>query len=218
MVLSVFSFLGLAIDEDRVAVLGVGETVSTGLKWFAGLVAFALFGAAVLAVTLWRPDTQRPYPAADLGAFTADEIARDSFRVAPELLAVVYRAFGETEEAAIYDGLARVAAGKALEALYLERLGAMVGGGLDQSETSDQEIHAMELIRLDSVRSGTTLQWTAKWRVVGTVGHAEHMHVRGNTYSAVLTIEPVEGAWRMTAFDLTDVDRSEAGTMVAAAP
>lgn len=51
-------------------------------------------------------------------------------------------------------------------------------------------------------------------RVVGTVDHATHLPVRGNTYAVDLTIEPVDGAWRMTTFDLTDVDRTDRGTMV----
>ena len=129
------------------------------------------------------------------------------------MLDTVYRAFGETDEAAIYDGLAEVAAGDALEALYLERLGAMVGGGL---EPSDQQIHSMELVRLSHGRSGTTFTVDATWRVVGTVGHATHLHVRGNTYTAALTLEPVAGAWRITAFELTDIDRSDAGSLAAA--
>lgn len=185
-------------------------------KWIAvsAVVLVCLVGA--LAVTVLRPGALHSFSAADLGTFTADEVSRQSYRIAPEMLAVVYRAFAETEESAIYDSLAEVAAGDALESLYLERLGAMVGGGLDQSSQSEQKIHSMELIRLSSLRDGTTLQWDAKWRVVGTVGHATHLHVRGNTYAATLTIEPVDDAWRMTAFDLTDVDRSEAGTMVAA--
>lgn len=197
---------------------GVAEIVLKALIWIAGGVVAVAFVGGILAVTVWRPDTLRSFSAADLGTFTADEASDQSFRIAPEMLAVVYRAFGETDEAAIYDSLAEVAAGDALDALYLERLGAMVGGGLDQSAQSDQQIHSMELIRLNGLRTGTTLQWDARWRVVGTVGHATHLHVRGNTYAATLTVEPVDGSWRMTAFDLTDVDRSEAGTMVAANP
>ena len=42
------------------------------------------------------------------------------------------------------------------------------------------------------------------------------MHVRGNTYAANLQLEPVNEHWRMTAFDLTDVDRTDAGILVAA--
>lgn len=74
----------------------------------------------------------------------------------------------------------------------------------------------MELAGLSSRQDGTTFRMNVTWRVVGTVGHATHMHVRGNTYAADLTIAPVAGAWRMTSFDLTDVDRTDAGILVAA--
>lgn len=43
------------------------------------------------------------------------------------------------------------------------------------------------------------------------MGHAEHMHVRGNTYSADLYVAPVDGAWRITGFDLREVNRDAAG-------
>jgi hypothetical protein len=71
----------------------------------------------------------------------------------------------------------------------------------------------MELLGLTSATEGDAVRMDAKWRVLGTVGHAEHMHVRGNTYSAELVIEPVDGVWRMTGFTLTDVDRTDAGVM-----
>ena len=147
---------------------------------------------------------------------TADQVSDQFYLIAPEMLTAVYQAFNETEETAIYDSLARVAANDALETLYLERVGAMAGGGLDPSEEADQEIHTMEMIRLQNQRDAVGFTWTARWRVVGTVGHATHMHVRGNIYAAVLRLEPVDGGWRFTDFELTDVDRTEAGQFVPA--
>jgi hypothetical protein len=140
---------------------------------------------------------------------TAAEVSADGFRVVPEVLRVVYEAFGETGEAEIYDRLAEVAAADALEALYLERIGAMAEDGLEP----DQQIHEMELIALSSRPGRDAVEMAARWRVLGTVGHAEHLHVRGNAYAADLTLEPVDGAWRLTGFALTDVDRTGAGTL-----
>ena len=60
-------------------------------------------------------------------------------------------------------------------------------------------------------RSSSDLAIDASWQVIGTVGHAEHLHVRGNTYSADLTVSPIDGAWRITDFSLLDVNRDEAG-------
>jgi hypothetical protein len=71
----------------------------------------------------------------------------------------------------------------------------------------------MELIALSSRPGRDAVEMAARWRVLGTVGHAEHLHVRGNAYAADLTLEPVDGAWRLTGFALTDVDRTGAGTL-----
>ena len=157
----------------------------------------------------------------DASAYTAPglepmgpEAARDRIStLLPALLLVVYDAFGRTYEAEVYDTMAVAAAGEALESLYLERAGAMVGGGLTES---DQTIHEMRLIQAVSRQSGEALHLEAEWQVIGTVGHSEHLHVRGNTYRANLTIAPVDGAWKITDFELTDVDRQTAGEFVEA--
>lgn len=183
------------------------------------LIAFSLSAAllALAAALIWddlRPRSSATFDAPGLETpVTRDEAAENGFRIAPAMLGVVYDAFGQTEEAAIYDRLAEVAAGDALEALYLERVGAMAGGGLTQS---DQEIHEMELISLSTRPDGDDLIMDATWRVIGTVGHAEHMHVRGNTYTADLRLTPVDGSWRFTGFTLRDVDRSDAGELFPA--
>ncbi len=157
----------------------------------------------------------------DVGAYTApglepmgpEAVPDRLFTLLPALLLVVYDAFGQTDEGQIYDSLASIASGAALETLYLERAGAMVGGGLSES---DQTIHEMQLINATSQRSGDTFLLDAQWVVIGTVGHSEHLHIRGNTYSANLIIEPVDGAWRITDFELTAVDRQSAGELMEA--
>ena len=142
------------------------------------------------------------------------QVAGDAFyKLAPALLLQVYDAFGQTKENEIYDTLSGVTSGDALEYLYLERVGAMAGGGLQEA---DQEIHEINLLNSELQREGTVLSIDAVWQVIGTVGHAEHLHVRGNTYSADLTVSPVDGAWKITDFKLLDVNRDAAGeTFVA---
>lgn len=191
----------------KTAIYGAGLAAAVSV---AVGVAFALISSG--------PSEPQRYAVVGSEPMTAEEVGEVFFLVAPEMLTSIYRAFNETEEVAIYDSLAEVAAGDALEALYLERVGAMAGGGLDLSAEADQQIHTMEMIRIDVQREEETFTWDARWRVVGTVGHATHIHVRGNIYAAVLIVEPVDGVWRITEFTLTDVDRTDAGQMVAAAP
>ncbi len=178
-------------------------------------------GLAILAIgagvgfAVLRPTEPAAYAAPGFEALTPQEAARESYQLAPEMLRQVYEAFAATDEAAVYDGLALVAGGDALDQLYLDRMGALAGGGLTES---DQTIHEMRLIQLEARQKAETVTMDATWRVIGTVGHAEHMHVRGNVYSASLTLEPVDGAWRITGFDLRDIDRTGAGEMFEVPP
>ncbi len=177
-------------------------------------------GLAVLATVLVvsSRDASRVSPTAAFSVpgqlgMTVDVAHELFYELTPALLLVVYDAFGETEEDAIYDTLASVTHGEALEYLYLERVGAMAGGGLEEA---DQTIHEIKLLNTKVERDGATLAIDASWQVIGTVGHAEHMHVRGNTYSADLSVSPVDGAWRITDFELLDVNRDTAGEMFPA--
>ena len=181
------------------------------------LAALVLAGVLVAGAVFWPraaqiSDTDR-FSAPGLDPLTIGEAQAEFWRLTPALLLVVYEAFGETGEDAIYDTLASVTHGEALEYLYLERVGAMKGGGLEEV---DQTIHEIKLLNTQVARDESTLVIDASWQVIGTVGHAEHLHVRGNTYSADLTVAPVEGAWRITDFELLDVNRDTAGETFAA--
>lgn len=176
----------------------------------AGVVVAAL--AVVAALRLGGGEAEA-LPAPGLAApVDAAGLVREAHLVVPAVLERTYAAFGEAEEDAIYDGLASVAAGPALEALYLERAGALAEGGLP-----DQVVHELRLIAGSWREEGGAVRADVRWAVLGEVGHAEHTHMRGNAYGADLLFEPAGGAWRLTGFELTDVDRSEAGTLTTLA-
>ena len=180
-------------------------------------IAMALVLTAAAIFLLHKPtggiSETEAFTAPGLDPLTIEGAREEFWRLTPALLLVVYEAFGETQEAAIYDRLAEVTHGEALEYLYLERVGAMSGGGLAEA---DQTIHEIKLLKTKVSRAEATLEIDAAWQVIGTVGHAEHLHVRGNTYNAALSVAPVEGAWRITDFDLLDVNRDAAGEVFAA--
>lgn len=177
---------------------------------FAGLalVCAVGVGAMVLLPSQVEISATDKFSAPGLEPMTIDEARNEFWRLTPALLLVVYDAFGETQEDAIYDTLSGVTHGDALEYLYLERVGAMAGGGLEEA---DQTIHEIKLLDTQVANDGATLAIDASWQVIGTVGHAEHLHVRGNTYSAELSVSPVDGAWRITDFELLEVNRDTAG-------
>ena len=177
---------------------------------FAGLAVMGAISIAALVIMPMRTAVSETdeFTAPGLDPMTIEEALTDFWRLTPALLLVVYDAFGQTEEDAIYDTLAGVTHGEALEYLYLERVGAMAGGGLEEA---DQTIHEIKILNTQVERDGAELAIDASWQVIGTVGHAEHLHVRGNTYSADLLVSPVEGAWRIIDFTLLDVNRDAAG-------
>lgn len=177
---------------------------------FAGLGFLGAVGVAVLFLMPAQVEVSETdeFAAPGLDPMTINEAHAEFWRLTPALLLVVYDAFGETEEDVIYDTLASVTHGGALEYLYLERVGAMAGGGLEEA---DQTIHEIKLLDTQVARDGATLDINASWQVIGTVGHAEHLHVRGNTYSADLSVSPIEGAWRIANFELLEVNRDTAG-------
>lgn len=187
--------------------MGAGKTI----------VALALVGVLATAVVVVWPGAQisdtDTFSAPGIDPMTISAAQSEFWSLTPALLLEVYRAFGETQEDAIYDTLANVAHGEALEYLYLERVGAMKGGGLEEV---DQTIHEIKLLNTQVARENNSLVIDASWQVIGTVGHSEHLHVRGNTYSADLTVSPVEGAWRITDFELLDVARDTAGEVFPA--
>ena len=177
------------------------------------IAVLVLLGVLAAAVTvLWPRSAQisetDTFSAPGLDPLTISDAHFEFWRLTPALLLVVYDAFGKTQEDVIYDTLASVTHGEALEYLYLERIGAMKDGGLDGA---DQTIHEIKLLKTQVAREDSSLLIDASWQVIGTVGHSEHLHVRGNTYSADLTVSPVEGAWRITDFRLLDVNRDTAG-------
>jgi len=172
------------------------------------VVCIAAVAAWVLVPGQNRASDKEAFAAPGLEPLTVGQAQAEFWRLTPALLLVVYEAFGETQEGTIYDTLAEVTHGDALEYLYLERVGAMAGGGLEEA---DQTIHEIKLLNTNVARDQGALKIDASWQVIGTVGHAEHLHVRGNTYSADLTVSPVDGAWRITDFELLDVNRDAAG-------
>ncbi|MEO0496066.1 MAG: hypothetical protein AAF141_01675 [Pseudomonadota bacterium] len=177
---------------------------------FVGIFALCAAGAAALLLPTAQSGVQEDlaFTVPNTEPMTPQQAQKEFYRLAPALLLEVYDAFGKTEEAEIYDTLATVTHGNALEYLYLERVGAMAGDGLDEA---DQTLHEIKLLSSSAQSDGEKLSIDASWQVIGTVGHAEHIHVRGNTYSADLSVAPIDGAWRITDFELMEVNRDDAG-------
>ena len=168
--------------------------VATGSFIFAS--AFWIFFAR--AVELGQPQN---------AGLSAAQYVRELPMELPSILETLYAAFNAGDESTVYDLLATVAHDSALESLYLERMLTSERAGLSAS----QSIHDIQIIALSSQVIGQSIEAYAQWRVLGTVGHAEHMHMRGNAYTAQFVLAPRDDGWRIVDFKLLDVDRSDVG-------
>jgi hypothetical protein len=64
------------------------------------------------------------------------------------------------------------------------------------------------MLEVDAERAGgRAFRANCTWNVAGSVGHWGHIHQRTNQYVAELTVEPVDGVWRITALELIQEER-----------
>jgi hypothetical protein len=126
--------------------------------------------------------------------------------IALGLLKNVYLAFDYRDEGVIYDVLARSVSGELLTNIFLEVQGALEleNQGGARVKVKEVEITSSNKDNLDD-RAGFSTE--CSWTVTGTVGHWGHIHQRKNAYDAVLSIEPIEGIWKITNLQLLNEKR-----------
>ena len=60
---------------------------------------------------------------------------------------------------------------------------------------------------VDAESEGPGFRATSTWNVAASVGHWGHIHQRRNRYVAELTVEPVDGVWKITSLELIEEKR-----------
>jgi hypothetical protein len=123
------------------------------------------------------------------------------------LLKNIYRSFDFREEEDVYDRLATSVSGDLLADIYLQNRKSLVvtqAGGA-QARVKEVEIEDVTVKHLDD--RPLALLFRSKWTAMGTVGHWGHIHMRKNRYEANITVEPVEGVWKITDLELLDEKR-----------
>jgi hypothetical protein len=142
------------------------------------------------------------------GAFWASREASLSDERAGEvvsgLLHNVYRAFDFRDEETIYDTLAHSVTGDLLTETYLETRRGLELASQGGARAKVQEI---EMLEVASESQGTGFRATCTWNVAASVGHWGHIHQRRNQYIAELTVEPVDGVWKITGLELIEEQR-----------
>jgi hypothetical protein len=77
-----------------------------------------------------------------------------------------------------------------------------------QARVKEVEIQDVQVNHLKDRPLG--LLFRANWTAMGSVGHWGHIHIRKNQYEADITVEPVDGAWKITSLDLIEEKRIDA--------
>jgi hypothetical protein len=132
--------------------------------------------------------------------------AADARTIVTGLLRNVYRAFDYRDEGVIYDVLARSAAGDLLTDIYLETRASLE---LENQGGARAKVTGVEMLEAETTNLTGEVGFRTRctWNVSGSVGHWGHIHQRRNQYEAIVTVKPVDGAWKVTALELINERR-----------
>jgi hypothetical protein len=184
--------LGLQIKNRRKNAGSIGLQIGLAVVLIAGSVVLYPF----LKVAVAKPAVLAP-------KMTEDK----AVTVLNSLLKNIYRSFDFREEEDVYDRLATSVSGDLLSEIYLQNRKSMVvtqAGGA-RARVKAVEILDVDVNNLDDHPLG--LLFHAKWTAMGSVGHWGHIHIRKNQYEANISVEPVDGAWRITSLELLEEKR-----------
>jgi hypothetical protein len=150
-----------------------------------------------------------PYARASLTSPTSRGPTLDSEQakeVLHALLYNVYRAFDHRDESLVYDRLALSISGDLLSDVYLQ-----VRRSMELENQGGARVKVDDVAVLDVVQKGELVTsgfaYRCRWIAAGSVGHWGHIHRRANQYDAVITVEPVDGVWKITTLDLSEQQR-----------
>ena len=154
-------------------------------------------------------------PAALAGTLEAEQ----SSALVETLLKNVYRAFDFREEDDVYDKLALTVSGDLLADIYLQSRQSFAVQQAGGAQAKVQEVAIQEANATRRGDGGLGYDVRAKWTAMGTVGHWGHTHIRQNLYDAVLTIEAVDGSWKIKGMEVLEESRIDPNAPAnAAAP
>lgn len=176
--------------------LAQGQSITPALTGLAVLVIVGALAYPFARVTLARPTA--------IAAELQPEQARELLQV---LLKNVYRAFDFREESDVYDKLALSVSGDLLTDIYLQSRRSF---SIQRAGGAQARIQSVEIQDAVAERLGDRpLAYAIKgvWTAQGTVGHWGHIHTRRNRYDAVVTVEAVDGSWKITGMEVLEEQR-----------
>jgi hypothetical protein len=185
--------LGLQIKKRR-------KNAGSSIGLYIGLAVLFIAGSVVLypflKVAVAKPAVLAP-------KMTDDK----AVAVLNNLLKNIYRSFDFREEEDVYDRLATSVSGNLLSDIYLQNRKSLV---VTQAGGARARVKAVEILEVD-VKSLADHPlgrlFHATWTAMGSVGHWGHIHMRKNQYEANISVEPVDGSWRITGLELLEEKR-----------
>ena len=166
----------------------------------SGLV-LALIAGSLLLYPHMRLSIARP--ASMVSEFTD----KQAVVILQSLLKNVYRAFDFREEEVVYDKLAMTVSGDLLEDIYLQNRKSFEVKRAGGAQARVKKVKILE-VSVDGLADRTlAFSFKSKWTALGEVGHWGHIHTRKNQYEANITVEPVDGAWKITGLELLEEKR-----------
>ena len=123
------------------------------------------------------------------------------------LLKNIYRSFDFREEEDVYDRLSTSVSGDLLAEIYLQNRKSLVVTQAGGAQARVKEVKILDAAVDDLDHRPLGLLFHTAWTAMGTVGHWGHIHVRQNEYEAKITVEPVDGAWKITQLELLEEKR-----------
>ena len=169
------------------------------VKPLLGIVGLLVVGALVLV-----PAFQVPVG----GNARASQFSKEDGQVVLDsLLKNVYRAFDFRDEEDVYDKLAICVNGDLLADLYLEQRKSLVVEQAGGAQAKVEQVAIEDMVVSDSAKHAGALDLMAQWTALGQVGHWGHIHTRQNRYDAIVTIKPVDGAWKIIDLELLEETR-----------
>jgi hypothetical protein len=122
------------------------------------------------------------------------------------LLLNVYKAFDYRDEEVIYDALARSASGDLLTDIYLETRRSLELANQGGARAKVKSVDVVDATN-EPLGGERGFRTRATWNVAGSVGHWGHVHQRVNQYEAELTVQVIDGAWRITDLEVLQEER-----------
>jgi hypothetical protein len=132
---------------------------------------------------------------------------KEAVVILQNLLKNVYRSFDFREEEDVYDRLATSVSGDLLADIYLQNRKSLVVTQAGGARARVKEVKILDVAVENLGDRPLALSFHSRWTAMGTVGHWGHIHMRKNRYEANITVEPVEGVWKITGLELLEEKR-----------